>query len=113
MKVSSFATFLSLITAANAFTAPSQSTASATTALYSTETEVSRRNAFAKSATFVGGVAGLVFPSSAFAEVSEETPKTTTRMGGLLVGYYSLCCLSEEFNTILFEIGRKSLTYDS
>lgn len=87
MKVSNFATFLSLITAANAFTVPSQSTASATTALYSTENEVSRRNAFAKSATFVGGVAGLVIPSSAFAEVSEETPKTTTRMGGLLERY--------------------------
>ena len=51
---------------------------------------MSRRTAFAKSAVAIAGGMNLVFGSTsfskpAFAAVSEETPRVTTRMGGLLV----------------------------
>lgn len=49
--------------------------------------QVSRREAFTKAAnTVAGGIATtVVFPNLAFAEPTEETPRVTTRMGGLLV----------------------------
>jgi len=51
---------------------------------------ISRRDAFAKTAAaLIGGttaatIAGV--PSSALAIVTDETPRVTSRMGGLLVG---------------------------
>jgi len=51
--------------------------------------EVSRRDAFTKAAVgFLGGLTVSSLP--AFAEVSEETPRVTTRMGGLLVRCWQL-----------------------
>lgn len=48
--------------------------------------QVSRRESLAKVAVgILGGALSISFP--AFAEVSEETPKVTTRMGGLLERY--------------------------
>lgn len=56
-------------------------------------TELSRRQVFVKTANVVGGVASTVaLPSLATAEVSEETPRLVTRMGGLLVGFIFCCC---------------------
>ena len=50
-------------------------------------TELSRRHVIAKTlSTVAGGVAAtVVLPDLANAEISEETPRVTTRMGGLLV----------------------------
>jgi len=49
-------------------------------------TTISRRDSFFKTASFIG-VGSAVFSSPAFADVSEETPLVTTRMGGLLEKY--------------------------
>lgn len=50
--------------------------------------DVSRREAFGKVAALVGGVAGVAAnPFPAAAVPSDETPKVTTRMGGLLEKY--------------------------
>lgn len=52
------------------------------------DASVSRREAFAKTAsTLIGGsvASSLVVPSPAVAEVTDETPKVISRMGGLLV----------------------------
>ena len=52
----------------------------------SPQPEVSRRESLAKVAFgILGGVSVSAFP--AFAEVLEETPKVSTRMGGLLVRF--------------------------
>ena len=70
---------LSLATGINGFAGMNQN---------SHDSSVSRRESFAKVATIVGGVsAGLVtsFPGVSNAYPSDETPRTTTRMGGLLV----------------------------
>lgn len=50
---------------------------------------VSRRESFAKAASLVGGAAAIVAstPSPSLAVVTDETPKVTTRMGGLLEKY--------------------------
>ena len=48
---------------------------------------ISRRAAFVKSAAAIAGGMNIVsgLPIPAFAEITEETAKVTTRMGGLLV----------------------------
>lgn len=54
------------------------------------DASVSRREAFAKTAsTLIGGsvASSLVVPSPAVAEVTDETPKVISRMGGLLERY--------------------------
>ncbi len=54
------------------------------------EGAVSRRESFTKTASLVGGAiaAGVLgVPASSWAAVSEETPRVTTRMGGLLEKY--------------------------
>lgn len=49
---------------------------------------VSRRESFSKAASLIGGAAALVgAPASSLAVVTDETPKVTTRMGGLLEKY--------------------------
>uniref|UniRef100_A0A7S2MZD3 PsbP C-terminal domain-containing protein n=1 Tax=Helicotheca tamesis TaxID=374047 RepID=A0A7S2MZD3_9STRA len=50
---------------------------------------ISRRESFARTAAVVGGVIGGISAASspALAVVSEETPRVTTRMGGLLERY--------------------------
>lgn len=49
---------------------------------------VSRRESFSKTASLLGGAAALVgSPPPSLAAVSEETPRVTTRMGGLLEKY--------------------------
>lgn len=51
---------------------------------------VSRRESLAKTASLFGGaIAGSVLgaPTSAWAAIDEETPRVTTRMGGLLEKY--------------------------
>ena len=55
-------------------------------------TEVTRRQAFVKTVnTLAGGIAATIaLPNLASAEISEETPRVTTRMGGNLVGLFCL-----------------------
>ncbi|EJK63943.1 hypothetical protein THAOC_15373 [Thalassiosira oceanica] len=49
---------------------------------------VSRRETFGKAASLIAGAASIVAsPASSLAEVTDETPKVTTRMGGLLEKY--------------------------
>ena len=50
---------------------------------------VSRRESFTKAATLFGGAATILTtsPASSLAVVTDETPKVTTRMGGLLEKY--------------------------
>ena len=49
---------------------------------------VSRRDSFSLIGGIVGGAAAIVgAPSSSIAVVTDETPKVTTRMGGLLEKY--------------------------
>ena len=50
--------------------------------------EVTRRQVFVKTVnTLAGGIAtSVALPNLAAAEISEETPRVTTRMGGNLVG---------------------------
>jgi len=51
---------------------------------------LSRRQAFAQAASAAAGVASvssILTPDAAFAEVSEETPRVTTRMGGNLESF--------------------------
>ena len=50
--------------------------------------EVTRRQVFVKTVnTVAGGIAiSVALPKLAGAEISEETPRVTTRMGGNLVG---------------------------
>ncbi len=57
--------------------------------------DVSRRESFANVAAIVGGVAGIVAsPSIASAYPTDETPRVTSRLGGLLVSVYlSLLCI--------------------
>ena len=52
-------------------------------------TVVSRRESFTKAATLFGGAAAILTtsPASSLAVVTDETPKVTTRMGGLLEKY--------------------------
>lgn len=60
-----------------------------TSAFSASDASVTRRDAFAKTAsTLIGGtvVGGLVGVPSAGAVVTDETPKVISRMGGLLVG---------------------------
>lgn len=56
---------------------------------FEAETGLSRRDSLAKAAALIGGVVGVTayspFPASA--EITDETPKVTTRMGGLLEKY--------------------------
>lgn len=54
-----------------------------------TDATVSRREVFAKASALIGGTiaAGASVPS-AWAVVTDETPRVTSRMGGLLVGLY-------------------------
>jgi hypothetical protein len=59
--------------------------------------EVSRRESFAKVATMIGGVtAGLAtsFPNAAIAYPNDETPRSSSRMGGLLVSEKNICLLT-------------------
>eukprot|EP00578_Thalassiosira_sp_NH16_P000806 CAMPEP_0181128676 /NCGR_PEP_ID=MMETSP1071-20121207/28899_1 /TAXON_ID=35127 /ORGANISM="Thalassiosira sp., Strain NH16" /LENGTH=224 /DNA_ID=CAMNT_0023214579 /DNA_START=114 /DNA_END=788 /DNA_ORIENTATION=+ len=54
---------------------------------------VSRRESFSKTASLIGGIAGVGAatlagaPAPSLAVVTDETPKVTTRMGGLLEKY--------------------------
>lgn len=50
---------------------------------------VNRRESLTKAATLFGGAAAILTtsPSSSLAEVTDETPKVSTRMGGLLEKY--------------------------
>jgi len=68
-----------------AFTTPSSNARFATS--LSAEQDVSRRAAFVQSAAVLAGGMSLLNGSPAFAEVTEETPKVTTRMGGFLEKY--------------------------
>jgi len=53
-----------------------------------TSGDVSRRESFANVAAIVGGVAGIIAsPSIASAYPSDETPRITSRLGGLLERY--------------------------
>jgi len=69
--------------------APAKKGSSSLTSMFaqSEDVSVSRRTAFLKSAVAVAGGMGLIggSPLPSLAVVSEETPKVTTRMGGLLV----------------------------
>ena len=53
-------------------------------------TQLSRREAFAKAVGTVAGsvVTTIALPQLANAEITDETPRVTTRMGGLLVGRF-------------------------
>lgn len=71
-------TLAATVSTANAFagiSSPSPSSSEATNA-------ISRRETFAKTAALVGGV--ISFPSLSNAMPTDETPRTVTRMGGLL-----------------------------
>ena len=86
MKISpSLLTILSLTTGINGFAGLNQNSANRPIE----SPAINRRESFAKVATIFGGVtAGLVtssFPNVASAVPSEETARTVTRMGGLLV----------------------------
>eukprot|EP01082_Thalassiosira_pseudonana_P011309 g10703.t1.1.5e17418b g10703 g10703.t1 contig4:2377477-2378143(-) len=52
---------------------------------------ISRRDSLAKTASLIGGAvatsAGVSLASPAWAEVTDETPRVSTRMGGLLEKY--------------------------
>ena len=61
---------------------------SSTAAFSVNENAVSRRETFGKAASLIAGAASIVAsPASSLAEVTDETPKVTTRMGGLLEKY--------------------------
>eukprot|EP00581_Thalassiosira_minuscula_P009185 CAMPEP_0183708070 /NCGR_PEP_ID=MMETSP0737-20130205/4467_1 /TAXON_ID=385413 /ORGANISM="Thalassiosira miniscula, Strain CCMP1093" /LENGTH=215 /DNA_ID=CAMNT_0025935861 /DNA_START=10 /DNA_END=657 /DNA_ORIENTATION=+ len=52
------------------------------------DASISRREAFAQTASLLGGAAAIVAsPAASLAVVTDETPKITTRMGGLLEKY--------------------------
>jgi photosystem II oxygen-evolving enhancer protein 2 len=79
MKLS-FSTILALavsVSSVNAFAGMSPSSNN-----NQVNTELSRRESFAKTMAIIGGVAA--FPSISNAYPSDETPRTVTRMGGLL-----------------------------
>jgi hypothetical protein len=75
----------------SAFTVAALMPFSASAFSVSNDASVSRREAFAKTATtLIGGTVAsslIGVPSPARAEVADETPKVTSRMGGLLVSH--------------------------
>lgn len=70
----SIISILSFMSGVRGFAGPNRS--------FAETSSVSRRESFAKVATFIGGISA--FPTIATATPSDETPKVVTRMGGLL-----------------------------
>ena len=91
----SLATIFTLISGIQGFSTPSSNP----------EVGVSRRESFAKVASSIvsgAAVASTILPNAAIAYPSDETPKVTTRMGGLLVSFYRVCCLLFIYCLMLF-----------